>query len=186
MEVHKKYNLRSKKTNENPPKKVIETKKIVETKKTSEPSTRKIPEKGNVESLAKRNPTILQRSRQTKVSLIIQPSTSAQKTMVDRSELLSLSRAPTTFSLEGELSKLKIPIPLSELMSKNAYRSQVIKALRIELEIGTKALTVGSKNHLDTVNITDDQPEILFGPKLMVISTSVLLLLLTSSLIYTT
>jgi hypothetical protein len=85
--------------------------------------------------------------------------------MVDRSELLSLRRAPTTFSLEGELSKLKIPIPLSELMSKNAYRSQVIKVLSIEPEIGMKALTVGSTNHSDTVNLTDDQPEILFGPE---------------------
>jgi hypothetical protein len=62
MEVHRQYNLRRKKTNENPPKKVTETKKIVETNKTSGPSTKKIPEKGNVESLAKRNPTILQRS----------------------------------------------------------------------------------------------------------------------------
>jgi hypothetical protein len=28
-----------------------------------------------------------------------------------------------------------------------------------------KALTIGSKNHLDTVNLTDDQPKIMFGPK---------------------
>jgi hypothetical protein len=41
----------------------------------------------------------------------------------------------------------------------------VIKALSIELDIGTKALTVGSVNHSDTVNLTDDQPELMFGPK---------------------
>jgi hypothetical protein len=41
MEVHRQYNLRTKKENDNPPKKVVETKKatktkrIVETKKTS-------------------------------------------------------------------------------------------------------------------------------------------------------
>jgi hypothetical protein len=102
---------------------------------------------------------------QTEVSSTNRPSTSAQKTMVDRPELLSQSRAPTPFSLEGELAKVKIPIPLSELMSKNAYRSQVIKALSIEPDIGTKALTVGSMNHSDTVNLTDDQPELLFGPE---------------------
>jgi ribonuclease HI len=83
--------------------------------------------------------------------------------MVDRSKLLSQSREPTPFSLEGELAKVKIPIPLSELMSKNAYRSQVIKALRIEPNIGTKALTIGSTNHSDTVNLTNDQPELMFG-----------------------
>jgi hypothetical protein len=49
--------------------------------------------------------------------------------MVDKSELLSQSRAPTPFSLEGELAKVKITIPLSELMSKDAYQSQVIKVL---------------------------------------------------------
>jgi hypothetical protein len=56
--------------------------------------------------------------------------------------------------LKSELAKLKIPIPLFELMNKNAYRSQVIKALNIEPGVGTY-----------TVNITDDQPELLFGPE---------------------
>jgi hypothetical protein len=165
MEVHKQYNLRSKKTYENPPKKVTETKKTIETKKTSEPSTKKVPEKGNAEPLAKRNPTILQISMQIEVSSTNLPSTSAQKTMVNKSELVSQSRAPTLFSLEGELAKVKIPIPLSELMSKNVYRLQVIKVLSIELDIGMKALTIGSTNHLDTVNLTDDQLELLFGPE---------------------
>jgi hypothetical protein len=74
----------------------------------------------------------------------------------DKLEVQILSKPSTTFSLEGELAKLKIPIPLSELMNKNAYRSQVIKYLSIEPEIGTKALNVGSANHSDTVNLVDD------------------------------
>jgi hypothetical protein len=41
MEVHRQYNLRNKKMNDNPPKKATETKKIVETKKTSEILPRK-------------------------------------------------------------------------------------------------------------------------------------------------
>jgi hypothetical protein len=79
--------------------------------------------------------------------------------------LLSQRRAPTPFSLEGELAKVKITIPLSELMSKDAYQLQVIKVLSIEPDIGTKALTIGSTNHLDTINLTDNQPELLFGPE---------------------
>jgi hypothetical protein len=47
-------------------------------------------------------------------------------------------------------------------MSKDAYRSQVVKALSIEPDIGTEALTVGSTNPSDTVNLTNDQPELLF------------------------
>jgi hypothetical protein len=156
---------RSKKIDGSSPKKVTKTKKIVETKKAPEPSVEKSPEKGNAKDPAKRNLTILKRSSQTEVSSTNPPNTSGQKTVVDKSELLSQSRAPTLFSLEGELAKVKIPIPLSELMSKDAYRSQVIKALSIEPDIGTKALTVGSVNHSDTVNLTDDQPELMFGPE---------------------
>jgi hypothetical protein len=62
--------------------------------------------------------------------------------VVDKPELMSQSRAPTPFNLEGELAKVKIPIPLSELMNKDAYHSQVFKALTIKPDIGTKALTI--------------------------------------------
>jgi hypothetical protein len=41
----------------------------------------------------------------------------------------------------------------------------VIKYLTIEPDIGTKALTIGSKNHSNIVNLTDDQPEHLFRPE---------------------
>jgi hypothetical protein len=70
MEVHKQYNLRIKKTNDNPTNKVVETKKAIETKKTTEAkktsdtSLKKFPEKNNVESYAKRNPEISQRENQ--------------------------------------------------------------------------------------------------------------------------
>jgi hypothetical protein len=50
-------------------------------------------------------------------------------------------------------------------MRKNACRSQVIKALSIELEIGTKALNIEPVVRTDTVNVADDQPELLFGPE---------------------
>ena len=79
--------------------------------------------------------------------------------MVDKPELMSQGRAPTPFSLEGELAKVKIPIPLTELMNKDVYHSQVIKALAIEPDIGTKALTIGAANHSDTVNLVQKLPE---------------------------
>jgi hypothetical protein len=85
--------------------------------------------------------------------------------MTHKPELQIQRRTSTTFSLESELAKLKIPIPLTELMNKDAYISQVIKALSIEPGVGTKALNIGSGTHIDTVNVLDDQPELLFGPK---------------------
>ena len=57
------------------------------------------------------------------------------------------------FSLENEISKIKIFVPLTELVTYNVYRCQVLKAMNIE-EIH------------DTVNLNDHTPELLFGPKI--------------------
>jgi hypothetical protein len=158
--------------------KVAETKKTLEentTEKTSEKNTteknsekttaEKIPKKSKSDAPVKKNLTILKRPSQPKVSPINPPSTSKQKNLADKPEMMSQGRALTPFSLEGDLAKIKIPIPLIELMNRGSYRSQVIKALAIEPDIGTKALTIGSTSHLDTVNLTDDRPELLFRPE---------------------
>jgi hypothetical protein len=174
MEVHEQYKLRSKRENDNPPNKTAETKKgnetkkIVETKKTLENPPKKILERNNVEYSTPKSIEFLQRENQTEVSSISQtsqPRASVYRVPTDKPKVQTLSKFSTAFSLEGELVKLKISIPLYELMNKNAYRSQVIKDLRIKPEIGTKALNVGSENHSDTVNLVDDQPELLFGPE---------------------
>jgi ribonuclease HI len=159
MEVHRQYNLRSKKENEN------SLKKAAKTKKTSENPPKKVPRRNNAESPAQKTPKILKRESQTEDPSIIQTSAPSHRASVDKSEVQTLKKTTAPFSLEGELAKLKIPIPLSELMNKNAYRSQVIKALSIEPEIGTKSLNVGFVHHSNTVNLADDQFELLFGPK---------------------
>lgn len=56
------------------------------------------------------------------------------------------------FSIENEITKLKISIPLTKLVNNNIYRSQVLK----ELNVGEK---------IDTVNLNDGQLELLFGPE---------------------
>jgi hypothetical protein len=71
----------------------------------------------------KKNITILKRPSQLEVSPINPPSTSEQKDLVDKPEMMSQGKTPTPFSLEGELAKIKIPIPLTELMNRNGYRS---------------------------------------------------------------
>jgi hypothetical protein len=78
---------------------------------------------------------------------------------------MSQGRAFSPFSLEWELEKIKIPIPLIELMNRDGYRSQVIKSMAIESDIGMEDLTIGLASHSDTVNLTDDRPELLFGPE---------------------
>eukprot|EP00253_Pinus_taeda_P004872 PITA_04872 len=55
----------------------------------------------------------------------------------------------SALSLENEISKLKISIPLTEIMN-SSYRGQVSKILNFD-------------PMLDTVNVEDDQPELIFG-----------------------
>jgi hypothetical protein len=150
MEVHRQYNLRSKKTNDNSPKKAAET------KKNSENPPKKSLGCNDTESLMQKTPEILKRTSRIEVSSTIQTGAPVHKVFVDKSEVQSLNKTTSLFNLEGELEKLKNPIPLFELMNKNAYRSQVIKDLSIELDIGTKSLNVGSVLHSNTVNLADD------------------------------
>jgi hypothetical protein len=109
--------LWSKKTKENSPKKVVET------KKTSENLPKKAPGRNDVESLVQKNLEILKRTSRTEFSSTTKTSVPSHKFSINKSEVHGLNKATSPFNLEGELAKLKIPIPLSELMNKNAYRS---------------------------------------------------------------
>ena len=63
-----------------------------------------------------------------------------------------MSKTQVPFSFEGEISKIKITMPLTELVTQQVYRSQVLKVLNIG-------------NDIDTLNLIDDKPELLFGPE---------------------
>jgi len=56
------------------------------------------------------------------------------------------------FNLEAEIGKLKVAIPLSELAKHDVYRQQIQRSLQMP-EIK------------DDVNVLDNTPELLFGPK---------------------
>ena len=71
--------------------------------------------------------------------------------MADKTDV-NMSKTQVPFSFEGEIAKIKITIPLIELVSQDMYRSQVLKVLNIG-------------NDTNTLNLTDDKPELLFGPK---------------------
>jgi len=55
------------------------------------------------------------------------------------------------FSLENEISKLKVSIHLIELVKYEKYKFQITKMLKVD-------------QMSDTVNIADDEPAIIFGP----------------------
>ena len=76
----------------------------------------------------------------------------ADRAVANKAET-STSKNQIPFSLEQEISKIKIFVPLTELATQNVYRIQILKALNIE-------------DHNDIVNLNDDQPELIFGPKI--------------------
>ena len=63
-----------------------------------------------------------------------------------------MTKSIVPFSLEGEISKIKITISLAKLVTQEVYKNQVLKALNL-----------GSDT--DKLNLIDDKPELLFGPE---------------------
>lgn len=78
-----------------------------------------------------------------------QPATSNEK---ERKEIpVKEVEGIPAFSLENEISKLKISIPLTEIMKNSSYRGEISKMLNLE-------------PMSDMVNVEDDQPEMIFEP----------------------
>jgi hypothetical protein len=63
-----------------------------------------------------------------------------------------VEKACPPFNFEHEMAKIKIYVPFNELIRKGEYREKIIKMLKM---VGT----------LDTLNVQDDHPAILFGPR---------------------
>ena len=55
------------------------------------------------------------------------------------------------FSLENEISKLKVSLPLTEIVKNDQYKVQVSKFL------------IFYQNY-DMVNVSDHHPKLIFGP----------------------
>lgn len=69
----------------------------------------------------------------------------------ERKEILVKEAETTpTFILENEISKLKVSIPLTEIMKNNSYRGHISKMLNLD-------------PMSDMVNVEDDQPKMIFG-----------------------
>jgi hypothetical protein len=63
-----------------------------------------------------------------------------------------VEKTQPSFSFESEMAKIKNSIPFNELIRNVEYRSQIIKMLKME-------------QAYDTLNLQDDHPAILFGPR---------------------
>lgn len=72
----------------------------------------------------------------SKITQIDVPTTSQQKgpiskQITEKFDFPNVIKIQTLFNIGNELARLKIPIPLIELMNKNMYIPQVMKAINI-------------------------------------------------------
>jgi hypothetical protein len=63
-----------------------------------------------------------------------------------------VEKTSSSFNFESEMAKIKIFVPFNKLIKNSKYRNQIIKMLKME-------------QAYDTLNIQDDHPAILFGPR---------------------
>ena len=164
MEVHRQYDLRSKKNEDNSKKNNLDT--VV--RKTPKNILKRTTD--NTNTMAKKNDPNKDKISQPSGNTSF-PSTSTsgpeknllskapnknyqiknvEKFMADKNDV-NVSKTQMPFSLKGEIAKIKINIPLAELVTREVYKSQVLKALNIHVDTAT-------------LNLTDDKPELLFGP----------------------
>lgn len=94
MEVHKQYNLRSKKSVDSATQKPVAT-------------------------ATKKHVDVVTKKTQTDTPSTSQWNDNPQKYISKKLDFVNLDKTQTNFSIENELSKLKIIIPLTEIINKN-------------------------------------------------------------------
>lgn len=74
------------------------------------------------------------------------------KTQETKKEIIQIEKSQPLFSLGNEIAKVKISVPFSELLKNSEYRAHIVKMLKAE-------------EGVDSLNLQDDHPTIMFGPK---------------------
>jgi hypothetical protein len=77
-----------------------------------------------------------------------------QPVKVSTTEVKESEKHVPSFSLENEINKIKIPIPLVELMKTDPFRKSVLKSLQSPAHV----------TFSDTINLEDENPAITIGP----------------------
>ena len=65
--------------------------------------------------------------------------------------IVQTGKTPLPFNLGAKVAKLKISVPLTDLVKHETYKAQISKSLNFF-------------ENEDSVNLFDDHPEIIFGP----------------------
>jgi hypothetical protein len=83
------------------------------------------------------------------------PQELPEKYVENKKDMVLAERIVRPFSFESEIAKIKMSLPFNEICRHDEYRNQLIKMLKLD----------GKSIFSDTVNVQDDSPTILFGPR---------------------
>jgi hypothetical protein len=84
----------------------------------------------------------------------MQPSAKEQVILKSPSHEVKISDKPSfPFNFESEIQKVKIPMPLTELMKNEAFKAAILKSLEPKTSPSD-----------DFVNLQDDKPKVTIGP----------------------
>lgn len=75
-----------------------------------------------------------------------------KNTLEIKKEIALFEKISSSTSFETEIAKVKISLPSSEILKNSEYISQIERMLK-------------AKDSSDTVNLQDDKPTIMFGPR---------------------
>ena len=107
---------------------------------------------GNGKQINVNKPVANKEPRKEKIS----PQELPEQTMEKRKDLLLAETTIKPFSFEPEVAKIKMSLPFMEICRNTEYSDQLIKMLKSD----------DASMLSDTVNLQDDSPTILFGPRM--------------------
>jgi hypothetical protein len=86
----------------------------------------------------------------------IPPQELPEKTLDNRKEIVFAEATVIPFNFKSEVAKMKLSLPFNEICRNSEYRKQLIKMLKSDV----------ASEFSDTVNLQDDSPTIIFGPRM--------------------
>ena len=152
IEFQRQLNLRNRDVIiSNPRKKVIENKASTSGSNKSTDNTDVIKDLGKGKEVINKPVVDKEQNKQS-----IPPQELPKKYVENKKDMVLVERIERPFSFKSEVAKIKISLPFDEICINEEYRNQLIKMLKLDDKF----------NFSDLVNLQDDNPTILFGPRM--------------------
>lgn len=143
MHFQRKYNLRNQKVPQNPPKGNLPKSNLTKYAQSNVPYSSQPQKDSTVKDSTAKDATDKGKQKEEPPKKILTRKETVPK---------EVEKNPSSFDFESEMAKINISVPFNELIRNSEYKSHIIEMLKM-----------GQTS--DTLNIQDDHPTILFGPR---------------------